>query len=87
MRNIRTRHDATFKIRVAPEAVKGEKKIAQLSSDHSVHSNLILFSNNKRMRSKDKPADLQSELCRQIGQFKVVLDCLRDVNRGDAVRT
>jgi transposase len=90
MRKMRRRHDAAFKARVALEAVKGEKTIAQLSSDYGVHPNLIrqwkkrlledlpsLFSNNKGKRSKDNRADLESELYRQIGQLKVELDWLK----------
>lgn len=90
MRNMRRRHDAAFKARVALEAVKGEKTIAQLSSDYGVHPNLIrqwkkrlledlpsLFSNNKGKRSKDNRAELESELYRQIGQLKVELDWLK----------
>lgn len=39
MRNMRKKHDAAFKAKVALEAVRGEKTIAQLSSDYGVHPN------------------------------------------------
>jgi len=35
-RNIRRGHDAAFKARVALEALKGEKTMAQLSSEYGV---------------------------------------------------
>ncbi len=41
MRNMRRNHDAAFKAKVALEAVKGEKTIAQLSSIYGVHANQI----------------------------------------------
>ena len=36
MHNLRRRHDAAFKAKVALEAVKGDKTIAQLSSEFKV---------------------------------------------------
>ncbi len=41
MHNLRKRYDAVFKAKVALEATKGEKTIAQLSSEFKVHSNQI----------------------------------------------
>jgi putative transposase len=38
---MRRKHDAAFKAKVALEAVKGEKTIAQLSSEYGVHPNQI----------------------------------------------
>ena len=38
---IKKNHDAVFKAKVALEAVKSEKTIAQLSSEYGVHSNQI----------------------------------------------
>ena len=40
-RSIRRGHDAAFKARVALEALKGEKTMAQLSSEYGVHANQI----------------------------------------------
>jgi putative transposase len=89
MGNLRRRHDAAFKAKVALEAVKGEKTISQLSSDCGVHPNLIrqwkkrlleqlpsIFS-GKGKRSRDDRNALESELYRQIGQLKVELDWLK----------
>jgi transposase len=89
MRKLRRRHEAAFKARVALEAVKGEKTIAQLSSEYEVHPSLIrqwkrrlleqlpgIFSGNGK-RSEDDRSALESELYRQIGQLKVELDWLK----------
>jgi transposase-like protein len=89
MGTLRRRHEAAFKARVALEAVKGEKTIAQLSSEYGVHPNLIrqwkkrllkelpdIFS-NKGNRARENRSQLESELYRQIGQLKVELDWLK----------
>ena len=89
MGRIRKRHDASFKARVALEAVKGEKPISQLASEYGVHPNQIgqwkkrlledlpsLFSDNRKKGENDGEA-LAAELYRQIGQLKVELDWLK----------
>jgi transposase-like protein len=86
---IRRNHSAAFKAKVALEAVKKEKTIAQLSSEFGVHPNQIsqwrkqllnelpdIFS-RKRKKQEADAEDLQSELYRQIGQLKVELDWLK----------
>jgi transposase-like protein len=85
----RKRHPAAFKAKVALEALRGEKTIAQLSSEYGVHSNQIrqwkkklveelpaIFSERRR-RSEKEGEELTSELYRQIGQLKVELDWLK----------
>jgi putative transposase len=80
---MRRSHDTAFKARVALEALKAEKTIAQIASEYGVHSNQIrqwrqkrledlpqLFSDHRRKEEKDGEA-LQAELYRQIGQLKV----------------
>ncbi len=42
MHNLRKRHGATFKAKVALETAKGEKTIAQLSSEFGVHAQQTL---------------------------------------------
>ena len=41
MQSMRTRYNGTIKARVALEAVKGEKTIAQISSEFGVHANQV----------------------------------------------
>ena len=87
--NMRKSHDAAFKARVALEALKGEKTMAQISSEYGVHANQIrqwrqklldelpeLFSNRRKKKDKDHE-ETTSELYRQIGQLKVELDWLK----------
>jgi len=89
MVNMRKSYDATFRAKVALEAVKGEKTLAELSSEFSVHANQIrnwrkqllemlpdLFTDRRKKRDKDSE-ELISELYRQIGQMKVELDWLK----------
>ena len=88
-RNMRRSHDAAFKARVALEAIRGEKTIAQIAAEYGVHPNQIcqwrqklldelpqLFSDRRKSAEKDGE-ELQAELYRQIGQLKVELDWLK----------
>ncbi len=87
--NMRRGHDGAFKARVALEAVKGEKTMAQLSSEFGVHANQIrqwrkqlleelpcLFSDRRKKQEKEQ-GDLVSELYQQIGRLKVEVDWLK----------
>lgn len=89
MGKIRKSYNAAFKAKVALEAVKKEKTIAQLSSEYGVHANQInkwrkqlleklpgLFSDKRKEKEKHTEA-LQDELYKQIGQLKVELDWLK----------
>ena len=86
VRNMRRGHDGAFKAKAALESIKGEKTLAQLSSEFGVHANQIgqwrkqllkelptLFSNRRKDQGRNQD-DLISELYRQIGQLKVELD-------------
>ena len=85
----RKRHNAGFKAKVALEAAKQEKTIAQLSSGFGVHANMIskwkkhmltelpvIFSKNYKKADKGSE-ELTEELYKQIGQLKVELDWLK----------
>jgi putative transposase len=85
----RRTHDAAFKAKVALEAVKGEKTLAQLAGEYGVHPNQIgqwrkrilkelptLFSERGDHQEKDRD-ELEAELYRQIGQLKVDLEWLK----------
>jgi transposase len=41
MHGMRRQHDAAFKAKVALEAIKGEKTLAQLASEFGVHPDQI----------------------------------------------
>jgi len=98
MHNLRKRHDAAFKAKVALEAAKGEKTIAQLSSEFEVHANQIqqwrkqlleelprLFSDRRAKQEKNEE-ELRSELYQQIGQLKVELDWLKKISDAPLMR-
>ena len=89
MKGMKKRHSAAFKAKVALEAMKGDKTIAQLSSEYGVHPNQIgqwkkklkeelpaVFSDKRKRENKDRD-DLEAELYKQIGQLKVELDWLK----------
>src|SRR3972149_8409455 len=85
----RRTHDSAFKAKVAIEAVKGEKTIAELASEYGMHPNQIgqwrrrlleglpsVFAEKRIHEEKDRD-ELEAELYRQIGQLKVELDWVK----------
>jgi transposase-like protein len=89
MGSSRKNHPASLKAKVAFAAMKGDKTLAQLSSEFGVHANQIrqwkkrleseapgVFSTRRSKRERDTE-ELQAELYRQIGQLKVELDWLK----------
>src|SRR3972149_4793051 len=77
MRSMRRNHDAAFKAKVALEALKGEKTIAQLSSEYGVHPSQIgqwrkrllealpgIFSGRRR-KAEQESEELEAEMYRQ----------------------
>ncbi len=89
MAGIRKKHDAVFKAKVALEAVKGEKTIAQLASQYKVHptqlgqwkkrllEELPVIFSDKRKRNDNERDELEERLYSQIGKLKVELDWLK----------
>jgi len=89
MKNKRRNHSAAFKAKVALDAAKEEKTIAELASLYEVHTSQItkwkkqlletlpeIFSNRVQTEQKDQD-ELTSQLYQQIGQLKVELDWLK----------
>jgi len=93
---MRKSHDATFRAKVALEAVKGERTLAELSSGFGVYPTQIrkwrkqpleclpdLFADRRKKRDKEQE-ELVFELYRQIGQLKVELDWLKKNRRSSS---
>ena len=85
----RKRYDSHFKARVALEAIKNQRTMAEIASECGVHTNQVskwkkhvldelpgLFP-NKREKAQQNNEALQDELYRQIGQLKVELDWMK----------
>ncbi len=86
---MRKKYSSKIKSKVAIEAIKGDKSIAELSSNFEVHRDQVqrwkkiaiagitgLFS-EKQSKEKQNSEKLIDELYRQIGQLKVELDWLK----------
>lgn len=96
MKNKRRNHTAQFKAKVAFEAAKGEKTIAQLASEYQVHPTQISQWRKQLLElmpeifgkrpdnGRQEQEKLTAELYQQIGQLKVELDWLKKKSGYDA---
>lgn len=87
--DIRKRYDARFKAKVALEAIRGERTLAEIASEYGVDPNQITKWKKKvvedlpdvfsgRQERKDlQDKELVAQLYQQIGQLKVELDWLK----------
>jgi transposase len=91
----RTVHGATFKAKVAMEAVKENKTVAELSSEYGVHATLIYAWKKQLLAgvadifnggaSKDQACEhetLLAQLYEQIGRLKIELDWAKKKSGG-----
>ena len=89
MVGIRKTHPLQTKIKVAIEAIKGEKTTSEITSKYGIHTTQInnwkkqaleqipnAFSRKKK-KQKENQQKLIDELYRQIGQLKVENDFLK----------
>lgn len=89
MANVRKSYSATFKAKVALEAVRAEKTGNEIASQYGIHPTVLsqwkkqlvdecatLFSDNRVKDGLDH-AELTSRLYQQIGQLQVELDWLK----------
>lgn len=85
----RRRFSADFKAKVALEAIKGQKTVAELAGEYEVHANQItqwkkqlleslpeVFGRRRELDAADQ-AELVDRLYQQIGRLKVELDWLK----------
>ena len=87
---MRKTYSSNFKSKVAIEAIKGDKTIAELSSSFEVHRDQVqkwkkivlsgipgLFSDKHTSKENRNSEKLVDELYRQIGQLKVENDWVK----------
>ena len=88
MTGIRKRHSREAKLKVVIEAMKGEKTLSQLSSEHGIHPTQIKewkdqaveamrdrFSQRRGRKKRGEVED--SRLFEEIGRLKIELDFLK----------
>ena len=89
MTTLRKKHTTKTKVKIALEAIKGERTTAEITSTYGVHATQVntwkkqaleiipeAFS-AKRKKQENDQQELISELYKQIGQLKVESDFLK----------
>jgi len=89
MTSVRKKHTIQTKVKVAIEAIKGEKTGSQITSKYGVHLSQVntwkkralasipdAFSKNKTKQTEEQQT-LIDELYKQVGQLKVENDFLK----------
>jgi transposase len=87
----RKQYSAAFKAKVALEALKEEKTVAQIASDYEIHPTMVsawrrelleklpgVFEDGRKQKNTDDPSKLADRLYKQIGQLKVENDFLKE---------
>ena len=85
----RKSYSTEFKVKIALEAIKGQRTVNEIASQYSVHPNQVtqwkrqaieslpeVFS-TKRERDAEEEEVLKAQLYQQIGQLKVELDWMK----------
>ena len=85
----RKTYTTVFKVKIAIEAIKGQRTVNEIASHYGVHPNQVMqwkkqaveslpevFSNKRERNAADDDA-LKAQLYQQIGQLKVELDWLK----------
>lgn len=89
MSGMRKRYDGSFKARVALEAIRGDRTVAEIAAAYGVHPNQIskwkkqaldelpkIFS-GRYEKTEAQGKELTEQLYQQIGRLKVELDWLK----------
>ena len=89
MTTLRQKHSIKSKVKIALEAIKGEKTTAEITSTYGIHATQVntwkkqalesipeAFS-AKRKKQENDQQELIGELYKQIGQLKVENDFLK----------